>query len=134
MVGSSVGDRSTALHQHLRSFRCASVPRQVNILCRHKTELAVRAIPRVTIGCNSTWLHDTVIMYYAEPQALFDHGINCSQLLELTMSITIDRKVAVGLLSKAATGNDLLAVLEMIVTSFTDTTVNTTPTMEEIEF
>jgi len=50
-------------------------------------------------------------MYYAEPQALFDHGINCSQLLELTMSITIDRKVAVGLLSKAATGNDLLAVL-----------------------
>lgn len=57
------------------------------------------------------------------------------------MSITIDRKVATGLLSKAATGNDLLSVLEMIVTSFTDTTVNTTPmatqpspTMEEIEF
>ena len=50
------------------------------------------------------------------------------------MSITIDRKVATGLLSKASTGNDLLSVLEMIVTSFTDTTVNTTPTMEEIEF
>ena len=70
-------------------------------------------------------------MYYAEPQALFDHGINCSQLLELTMSITIDRKVAVGLLSKAATGNDLLAVLEMITSTFTEPTA---PTSEEIEF
>ena len=55
------------------------------------------------------------------------------------MSITIDRKVATGLLSKAATGNDLLAVLEMIVTSFTEPApvvpaVNTTPTLEEIEF
>ncbi len=53
------------------------------------------------------------------------------------MSITIDRKVATGLLSKAATGNDLLAVLEMITSTFTEsTTTNTTatPTSEEIEF
>ncbi len=50
------------------------------------------------------------------------------------MSITIDRKVATGLLSKASTGNDLLAVLavlEMITSTFTEPT---TPTMEEIEF
>jgi hypothetical protein len=59
------------------------------------------------------------------------------------MSITIDRKVATGLLSKAITGNDLLAVLEMITSTFTDgdstvteptTTHVPTPTMEEIEF
>ena len=55
------------------------------------------------------------------------------------MSITIDRKVAIGLLSKAATGNDLLSVLEMITSTFTDgdsavTESTTTPTMEEIEF
>lgn len=50
------------------------------------------------------------------------------------MSITIDRKVATGLLSKASTGNDLLAVLDMIVASFTVPAVNTTPTLEEIEF
>ena len=47
------------------------------------------------------------------------------------MSITIDRKVAVGLLSKAATGNDLLSVLEMITSTFTEPTA---PTSEEIEF
>jgi hypothetical protein len=57
------------------------------------------------------------------------------------MSITIDRKVATGLLSKATTGNDLLSVLEMIVASFAEPAVNTTPMatqpsppMEEIEF
>ncbi len=52
------------------------------------------------------------------------------------MSIALDRKVATGLLSKASTGNDLLAVLDMIVASFTEPepAVNTTPTLEEIEF
>jgi len=56
------------------------------------------------------------------------------------MSITVDRKVATGLLSKAATGNDLLAVLEMITSTFTDPTAATpmtnqpSPTLEEIEF
>ena len=56
------------------------------------------------------------------------------------MSITIDRKVATGLLSKASTGNDLLAVLEMITSTFTEPTTPTpmatqpSPTLEEIEF
>jgi len=50
------------------------------------------------------------------------------------MSITIDRKVATGLLSKASTGNDLLAVLDMIVASFTKPNTTAVPTMEEIEF
>jgi hypothetical protein len=50
------------------------------------------------------------------------------------MSITIDRKVATSLLSKAATGNDLLSVLEMITSTFTQPIVNNEPTMEEIEF
>lgn len=50
------------------------------------------------------------------------------------MSITIDRKVATGLLSKATTGNDLLSVLEMITSTFTQPIVNNEPTMEEIEF
>lgn len=49
------------------------------------------------------------------------------------MSITIDKKVATGLLSKASTGNDLLSVLEMIVNSFTKSTT-AVPTLEEIEF
>jgi hypothetical protein len=63
-----------------------------------------------------------------------DHGTCPPLVLELIMSITIDRKVATGLLSKATTGNDLLSVLEMIVASFAEPAVNTTPTMEEIEF
>lgn len=50
------------------------------------------------------------------------------------MSLTLDRKVATGLLSKATTGNDLLSVLEMITTAFTKPTVNTVPTLEEVEF
>ena len=50
------------------------------------------------------------------------------------MSLTLDRKVATGLLSKATTGDDLLNVLEMITTTFTKPAVNTTPTLEEIEF
>ncbi len=49
------------------------------------------------------------------------------------MSLTIDRKVATGLLSKASTGNDLLSVLEMIASTFTEPTTPT-PTLEEIEF
>ena len=50
------------------------------------------------------------------------------------MSLTIDRKVATGLLSKASTGNDLLAVLEMITSTFTEPNTTAVPTMEEIEF
>ena len=56
------------------------------------------------------------------------------------MTITLDRKVATGLLSKAITGNDLLSVLEMITSTFIDgdsaVTEPTapTPTLEEIEF
>jgi hypothetical protein len=62
-----------------------------------------------------------------------DHG-NCPPLTELTMSLTLDRKVATGLLSKATTGNDLLSVLEMITSTFTKPPVNNEPTLEEIEF
>jgi len=61
-----------------------------------------------------------------------DHG-NYSQLLELTMTVTINRKVVLDLLGKARTGNDLLSVLDMIATTFTEPS-NTVPTMEEIEF
>ena len=57
------------------------------------------------------------------------------------MSLTLDRKVATGLLSKATTGDDLLNVLEMITSSFTKPPVNTvpmatkpSPTLEEIKF
>lgn len=50
------------------------------------------------------------------------------------MSLTLDRKVATGLFSKAATGNDLLSVLEMITATFTKPIVNNEPTLEEIEF
>ena len=49
------------------------------------------------------------------------------------MSITIDRKVATGLLSKATTGNDLLSVLEMITSTFVQRTT-AVATLEEIEF
>ena len=50
------------------------------------------------------------------------------------MSITVDKKIATGLLSKATNGNELLSVLDMIINSFTKPAVNTTPTLEEIEF
>ena len=50
------------------------------------------------------------------------------------MSITVDRKIATGLISRAKTGNELLTVLDMIVDSFTKPAVNTTPTLEEIKF
>ncbi len=52
----------------------------------------------------------------------------------LTMTITIDRKIATGLLGKASTGDEIMSVLDMIVSSFTKPAVNTTPTLEEIEF
>jgi hypothetical protein len=50
------------------------------------------------------------------------------------MSITVDKKIATGLLGKAKTGNELMSVLDMIIDSFTKPAVNTTPTLEEIEF
>jgi len=50
------------------------------------------------------------------------------------MSITVDKKIATGLLGKANTGNELMSVLDMIINSFTKPAVNTTPTLEEIEF
>jgi hypothetical protein len=49
------------------------------------------------------------------------------------MSITVDKKIATGLLGKAKTGNDLLSVLEMITSTFVQP-VTPTPTLEEIEF
>lgn len=49
------------------------------------------------------------------------------------MTVTVDRKVVLDLLGKARTGNDLLSVLDMITTTFTEPS-NTVPTMEEIEF
>jgi hypothetical protein len=50
------------------------------------------------------------------------------------MSITVDKKIATGLLGKAKTGDELLSILDMIINSFTKPAVNTTPTLEEIEF
>ena len=50
------------------------------------------------------------------------------------MSITVDRKIATGLIGRAKTGDELLTVLDMIVDSFTKPAVNTTPTLEEIKF
>jgi hypothetical protein len=56
------------------------------------------------------------------------------------MSITVDKKIATGLLGKAKTGNELLSVLDMIINSFTKPNT-ATPTLgcglataEEIEF
>ena len=50
------------------------------------------------------------------------------------MSITVDRKIATGLIGRAKTGNELLAIVDMLVDSFTKPAVNTTPTLEEIKF
>ena len=56
------------------------------------------------------------------------------------MSITVDKKIATGLLGKASTGSELLSILDMIVDSFTGAPVPDakpalpTPTLEEIEF
>ena len=49
------------------------------------------------------------------------------------MSITLDRKIATGMIGRAKTGDELLAVLDMIVDSFTKST-KVEPTLEEIKF
>jgi hypothetical protein len=49
------------------------------------------------------------------------------------MSITVDKKIATGLLGKANTGDELMSVLDMIINSFTKPNT-ATPTLEEIEF
>ena len=49
------------------------------------------------------------------------------------MAITIDRKIAVGMIGHANTGNELLNVLEMIVESFTKST-KPEPTTNTIGF
>jgi hypothetical protein len=51
----------------------------------------------------------------------------------LLMSITVDRKIATGLIGRAKTGNELLAVVVMLIESFTKST-KVEPTMEEIAF
>ncbi len=48
-------------------------------------------------------------------------------------TVSVDKKIATGLLGKAKTGNELLSVLDMIVDSFTKPAL-ATPTLEEIEF
>lgn len=50
------------------------------------------------------------------------------------MTVTVDRKIVTGMIGRARTGNELLAVLDMIVESFTKPAVNNTPTLEEIKF
>ena len=49
------------------------------------------------------------------------------------MTVTIDRKVATGMIGRARTGNEMLSVLDMIIESFTKST-KVEPTTEEIEF
>jgi hypothetical protein len=49
------------------------------------------------------------------------------------MTVTIDRKIATGLIGRAKTGNELLIVLDMIIDSFTKST-KPEPTTEEIPF
>jgi len=49
------------------------------------------------------------------------------------MTVTIDRKIATGLIGRAKTGNELLTVLDMIIDSFTKST-KVEPTTEEIKF
>jgi hypothetical protein len=56
------------------------------------------------------------------------------------MSITVDRKIATGLISRAKTGNELLVIVDMLVDSFTKSTKvvraerTLEPTLEEIKF
>jgi hypothetical protein len=50
------------------------------------------------------------------------------------MTVTVDRKVVLDLLGKARTGNDLLSVLDMIATTFTEPSNTVEPTLEEIKF
>lgn len=49
------------------------------------------------------------------------------------MSITLDRKIATGMIGRAKTGTEMLAVLDMIVDSFTKSN-KPEPTTEEIQF
>ena len=49
------------------------------------------------------------------------------------MSITLDRKIATGLIGRAKTGNELLNVLDMIVDSFTKSN-KPEPTDQTIQF
>ena len=49
------------------------------------------------------------------------------------MAITIDRKLAVGMIGRANTGNELLSVLDMIIESFTKST-KPEPTTNTIGF
>ena len=56
-------------------------------------------------------------------------------LTQTNMSITIDKKIATGLLNKAKTGNELLSIVDMITDSFNYAKqALPTPTLEEIEF
>ena len=56
------------------------------------------------------------------------------------MTVTIDRKIATGLIGRAKTGNELLTVLDMIIDSFTKstkvepTTASQRADSEEIKF
>jgi hypothetical protein len=49
------------------------------------------------------------------------------------MSITVNRKIATGMIGRAKTGDELLAVVDMIVDSFTKSS-KVEPTLEEIKF
>lgn len=49
------------------------------------------------------------------------------------MSITLDRKIATGMIGRAKTGNELLTVLDMIVDSFTKSS-KPEPTDQAIAF
>jgi len=49
------------------------------------------------------------------------------------MAITIDRKLAVGMIGRANTGNELLNVLDMIIESFTKST-KPVPTTDTLSF
>jgi len=49
------------------------------------------------------------------------------------MAITIDRKLAVGMIGRANTGNELLSVLDMIIESFTKST-KPEPTTDTLSF
>jgi len=49
------------------------------------------------------------------------------------MSITVDRKIATGMISRAKTGNELLVIVDMLIDGFTKST-KVEPTLEEIKF
>ena len=131
IVGSSVGDSSPA-------------PRQLNCSSQDGTSGASDPAKQ-RYGCNPTSCYEHVI-YSAEPHALYklDHGTvhflqhtlqECAVLCdsELLMSITLDRKIATGMIGRAKTGNELLTVLDMIVDSFTKSS-KPEPTDQTISF